>query len=130
MHKTAVLLAALTSFTLGHAQELQLPHIARTPSAPDYSHRCPELLAKGQPVKVTSPQELDIRSCDVSAWDFSGYTLEELTDVLTFDSKTKFPTKEKMPKGFDAKNCWISAKIRGCPYAICTRAALPAKAFP
>lgn len=103
MHKTAVLLAALTAFTLGHAQELQLPHIARTPSAPDYSHWCPELLAKGQPAKVTSPQELDIRSCDVSAWDFSRYTLQELTDVLTFDSKTKFPSKEKMPKGFDAK---------------------------
>ena len=67
----------------------------------DYSFLCAQKFPNGQPAKkVSAPQELNVRSCDMSTWDFSSYTAQELADVLTFDSKTKFPAKDKLPKGF------------------------------
>ena len=80
-----------------------LPYIENSPAPANFSCFCPEILAKGQPEKVVPPAELDVRSCDISAWDFSGYTKDELADVLTFDSKTVLPSKNKLPKGFTCR---------------------------
>jgi len=83
------------------AQELKLPYYSTHPAAdPDYSYFCKKSFPNGQPNKVLSPQELDVRSCDISSWDLTPYTARELADVLTFDSQTKFPPKQKLPKGF------------------------------
>ncbi len=80
--------------------QIHRPIIAGTQPA-DFSWRCQRDFPNGQPKeKVLVPQELDVRSCDVSTWDFSNYTATELADILTFDSKTKFPPKDKLPKGF------------------------------
>ena len=90
-----------------------LPYIENSPAPANFSWFCPEKLAKGQPEKVVPPAELDVRSCDISAWDFSGYTKDELADVLTFDSKTVLPSKNKLPKGFNAKKILKNGKNPG-----------------
>lgn len=107
-------LTAVLSFPLFAAQEpLVLPHIERNPKAADFSWWCPEILQKGQPDKMTAPHTLDVRSCDISAWDFRQYTAQELADILTFDSKTKFPAKNKLPKGFSVKKIFQNGKKPG-----------------
>ena len=96
------------------AQTLQLPQIAASPKPMgNISWLCNELLPKGQPEKVIPPNELDVRTCDISSWDFTAYTAEELADVLTFDSKTKFPPKKKLPKGFAPKKILENGKNPG-----------------
>ena len=80
--------------------QIHRPIIAGTQPA-DYSFFCEKRFPDGQPAqKTVAPKELDVRSCDLSAWDFTNYTADELADVLSFDSKTKFPAKDKLPKGF------------------------------
>lgn len=107
-------LTAVLSLPLFAAQEpLVLPHIERIPKAADFSWICPEILQKGQPDKITAPHTLDVRSCDISAWDFRQYTAQELADILTFDSKTKFPAKNKLPKGFSVKKIFQNGKKPG-----------------
>ena len=107
-------LTAVLSLPLFAAQEpLVLPHIERSPKAADFSWICPEILQKGQPDKITAPHTLDVRSCDISAWDFRQYTAQELADILTFDSKTKFPAKNKLPKGFSVKKIFQNGKKPG-----------------
>ncbi len=70
----------------------------------DFSWHCAQNFPHGQPIsKILSPGELDVRSCDISGWDFTAYTASELADVLTFDSKTRFPPVSKLPKHFSAK---------------------------
>lgn len=107
-------LTAVLALPLFAAQEpLVLPHIERSPKAADFSWICPEILQKGQPDKITAPHTLDVRSCDISAWDFRQYTAQELADILTFDSKTKFPVKNKLPKGFSVKKIFQNGKKPG-----------------
>ena len=107
-------LTAVLSLPLFAAQEpLVLPHTERSPKAADFSWICPEILQKGQPDKITAPHTLDVRSCDISAWDFRQYTAQELADILTFDSKTKFPAKNKLPKGFSVKKIFQNGKKPG-----------------
>ena len=91
---------ALCCLIAACTQQVHRPIIAGTQAA-DYSVLGKERFPNGQPAqKTVPPEELDVRSCDLSAWDFTNYTADELADVLTFDSKTKFPTKDKLPKGF------------------------------
>ena len=44
----------------------------------------------------------DFRSCDLSQMDLSMYP-SNLADYVDFDSKTKWPAKDKMPAGFNPK---------------------------
>lgn len=46
--------------------------------------------------------ETDFRSCDLSRMDLSAYP-SNLADYVDFDSKTKWPAKDKMPAGFNPK---------------------------
>ncbi len=85
--------------------QVRLSPVAGTQPA-DFSWHCEQMFPDGQPKqKIVIPQELDVRSCDISTWDLTDYSADELADVLTFDSKTKFPPADKLPKGF------IPAKI-------------------
>ena len=96
------------------AQTLQLPQIAAYPKPmKNLSWLCNELLSKGQTEKVVPPNELDVRTCDISSLDFTAYTAEELADILTFDTKTKFPPKKKLPKGFSPKKILKNGKNPG-----------------
>lgn len=89
---------------------VRLSPVAGTQPA-DFSWRCQRDFPNGQPQeKVLAPRELDVRSCDISSWDFTAYTAQELADVLTFDSKTQFPPKNKMPKGFYPKRVLENGK--------------------
>lgn len=73
--------------------------------AVDYSGLCPYREQKDLP----SPGELatilagggsvDLRSCDLSQMDLSTYP-SNFADYADFDSKTRWPEKTKMPKGF------------------------------
>ena len=93
--------------------QIHRPVIAGTQAA-DYSFFCEKGFPDGQPAqKTVTPQELDVRSCDLSAWDFTAYSANELADVLTFDSKTKFPPKDKLPKGFNPKQVLENGKNPG-----------------
>ncbi len=92
---------------------VRLSPVAGTQPA-DFSWRCQRDFPNGQPQeKVLAPRELDVRSCDISSWDFTAYTAQELADVLTFDSKTQFPPKNKMPKGFRPKRVLENGKNPG-----------------
>ncbi len=111
-----IILSSLASIlTFGAtAQELKLPYYGARPVAdPDYSYFCKKVLSNGKPDKVLSPQELDVRSCDISSWDLTEYTAQELADVLTFDSQTKFPPKQRLPKGFDPHRILQNGKNPG-----------------
>lgn len=79
----------------------QLPYIERDTKEADLTSPCMYLYPEGQPAKVTAPEELDVRSCDLSNWDFRSYSAMELADVLTFDSKTLFPSSGRLPRNFD-----------------------------
>lgn len=96
------------------AQELKLPWYSTQPPADDFtsSYWCKKLV-RGQPTKVFSPEELDVRSCDISSWNLTQYTAQELADVITFDSKTKFPPRAKLPKGFSPKQILQNGKNPG-----------------
>ena len=85
------------------AGELKLPYYSAHPQAADYSGVYKQFFPNGQPAKIIAPDELDVRSCDISSWDLKEYTVQELADVITFDSKTKFPPEEKLPRGFSPK---------------------------
>ncbi len=95
------------------AHQVRLSPVAGTQPA-DFSWHCEQNFPQGQPSeKTVVPQGLDVRSCDVSAWDFSNYSADELADVLMFDSKTKFPPNNKMPKGFHPKQVLENGKNPG-----------------
>lgn len=83
------------------------------PAPADYTFLLRDEYPDGQPSKVTAPQQMDIRSGDVSAWDLTEYTAEELGDVLTFDSKTRFPSADKLPRGFNARRLLENGKNPG-----------------
>ena len=95
------------------AQELKLPYYNANPGPADFSFSCQREFPNGQPAKVLSPKKLDVRSCDMSAWDLTQYTAQELADVISFDSKTKFPPKKKLPKGFSPKKILQNGKNPG-----------------
>lgn len=111
--KNKIILCWMLCLALPGWSAVTLPYIENSPAPANFSCFCHEILAKGQPEKVVPPAELDVRSCDVSAWDFSGYTKDELADVLTFDSKTVLPSKNKLPKGFNAKKILKNGKNPG-----------------
>lgn len=93
---------------------VQLPFVSRAPHAVDFSFITRKNFPAGQPAaKVTAPGQLDVRSGDLTAWDLSGYTLEELTDVLSFDTKTRFPAADKLPRGFNARQILENGKNPG-----------------
>lgn len=94
-------------------KKIRLPHIERQPAAANFSSNCKEDFPNGQPAKVTAPENLDVRSCDVSSWNFTAYSARELSDVLTFDSKTKLPPREKLPEGFSAADILANGKNPG-----------------
>lgn len=96
------------------AQELKLPYYGARPPTDDFtsSYWCKELV-QGQPAKVFSPGELDVRSCDISLWNLTQYTAQELADVISFDSRTKFPPRTKLPKGFDPHRILQNGKNPG-----------------
>lgn len=49
--------------------------------------------------KRFSAQEIDLRSADLKAFDFSSYS-SGLANYLMFDSKTQWPSADKLPAGF------------------------------
>jgi len=79
---------------------VQIPYIERQPEADDFSDRCNYMYPTGQPEKVYAPDELDVRSCDISSWNLTNYSAQELADVLTFDTQTTFPSRDNLPVGF------------------------------
>lgn len=85
-----------------HAGPVQLPSIERVPEPENLEDRCAYLYPDGrQPAeKIYAPEELDVRSCDLTNWNLKNYTIDELADVLTFDNNTTFPPKDKLPAGF------------------------------
>lgn len=95
------------------AQELKLPHYSANPQAANFSWVCKKRFPNGKPGKIVSPRELDVRSCDISSWDLTDYTAWELADVITFDSRTKFPARRKLPKGFSVKKILKNGKTPG-----------------
>ncbi|MBO4675516.1 MAG: hypothetical protein J5601_05495 [Elusimicrobiaceae bacterium] len=96
------------------AAQIKLPDIAPSAKAADYSFGMEKDFPNGQPKeKVLVPDELDVRSYDLSDWDFSDYTAEELADILRFDEVTKFPPKNKLPKGFNPKKILKNGKNPG-----------------
>lgn len=112
--KKTVLSILIGLFAFGAtAQELKLPYYSANPQAVDYSGFCKERFPDGQPAKVISPGELDVRSCNISSWDLTQYTVQELADVLSFDSRTKFPPRTKLPKGFDPHRILQNGKNPG-----------------
>ena len=91
----------LFSALAAYAGPVQIPYIERQPEPADYAPQCAYMFPAGQPKeKVLAPGELDVRSCDISEWDLRDYTALELADVLTFDDKTVFPPKSKLPARF------------------------------
>lgn len=79
---------------------VQIPYIEREPALDDYSDRCAYMYPAGQPEKVYAPDELDVRSCDISSWNLTNYSAQELADVITFDTQTTFPSRANLPVGF------------------------------
>ncbi len=113
--KKIILTIAFCFATTGFvAAQIKLPDIASSAKAADYSSFMKEDFPNGQPKeKVLVPDELDVRSYDLSDWDFSNYTVEELADILRFDEVTKFPPKNKLPKGFNPKKILKNGKNPG-----------------
>lgn len=108
-----IVLFSLCTFLCACTSAVRVSPVAGTQPA-DFSWSCQRDFPNGQPKeKVLVPHELDVRSCDVSTWDFRNYTATELADILTFDSKTKFPPKNKMPKGFYPKRVLENGKNPG-----------------
>lgn len=101
-----------TGFAQEVPQKLVLPSLDKSPAPANFSLLC-EKLPQKQPAKLLAPAELDVRACDISSWDLRDYTSEELADVLTFDSQTKFPPKAKLPKNFSAKKILKNGKNPG-----------------
>ena len=95
------------------AQPLKLPMYNAHPQTANFSFHCKETFPKGQPSKVVAPQKLDVRSCNISSWDLSSYTADELADVLSFDSKTVFPPAAKLPKDFSPQKLLENGKNPG-----------------
>lgn len=100
MLNKSLLLALLLAVSLFPAWGRQRPYVEITQEA-DLTSPCMYLYPAGQPQKVAAPDELDVRSCDLSNWDFRSYSALELADVLTYDSKTLFPKAEYLPRNFD-----------------------------
>lgn len=99
--KTNWVFACLLSAMAAYAGPVQIPYIERQPEPADYAPQCAYMFPTGQPKeKVLAPEELDVRSCDISQWDLRDYTALELADVLTFDEQTVFPPKSKLPARF------------------------------
>ncbi len=97
--------------SLLQAGPVQLPYIERAPQAENLADRCAYLFPDGQPQeKIYAPDELDVRSCDISSWDLKNYSLDELADVLTYDSNTVFPDRGDLPAGFSPM--WIMRNSR------------------
>ena len=75
-------------------------------SVADYALFCPyreqsDLPAPSQVDAMRfSPQEIDLRSADLTSFDFSSYSAA-FANHLIFDSKTKWPVKSKLAKEFD-----------------------------
>lgn len=86
------------------AASSHVPIIENETKEADFTAPCMYLYPSGQPAKVAAPDELDVRSCDLSEWDFRGYSALELADVLTFDSKTLFPPTSKLPRNFSPEH--------------------------
>ena len=111
--KKSLFISLLTIPTILYAQ-VPLPYIeAQPPAEKTWEYFCKKVLEKGQPQKVFPPQELDVRTCDISSWDFTNYTADELADVLSFDSKTILPPATKLPKNFHPKKILENGKKPG-----------------
>ncbi len=111
--KTQISFVVLGLLLAGCATQTRLSPVAGTQPA-DFSFFYNEQFPNGQPPsKTIVPQKLDVRSCDISTWDFSAYTAQELADVLNFDSKTKFSPQNKLPKGFSPKKILKQAQNPG-----------------
>ena len=96
------------------AAQIKLPYIAPSATPHDYSQYIKRTCPDGQPKeKISIPNGLEVQSGDLSTWDFSDYTVDELADILTFDSLTKFPPKDKLPKGFNPKKILKNGKNPG-----------------
>lgn len=76
------------------------------PQAVDYSPMCKyrsqDMLPAPEQVEQLGKTGggLDLRSCNLSKMDLSAYPAN-LADYADFDSKTRWPGKSKMPKGFN-----------------------------
>lgn len=81
---------------------LQLPFISRRP-APYLSGLRGGILKPEQktPHQNVKEMSLVINSQDISDWDLTAYTADELKTGCYFDSLTIFPPTDKMPKGFE-----------------------------
>ena len=107
MKKVGLLTVLLLTSSI-YARELPLSNIAVKPQAADYSRICvyqnqQDLPSLEQLLKPSQDNwNIDFRSCDLSQMDLSMYP-SNLADYVDFDSKTKWPTKKKMPTGFNPK---------------------------
>lgn len=115
LFKSAILLSSCCLFVgcFSSGRGLKLSPKSANPQTADFSWHCKESFPNGEPVKVISPDELDVRSCDISSWDLTQYTAQELADVISFDRKTKFPPRSKLPKNFSAKKILKNGKNPG-----------------
>ena len=82
--------------------DLKLPYISRRPAAHLFRMQGrrlkPEQTTKHQDVKQMS---LVVNSQDISDWDLTAYSANELKTGCYFDSRTIFPPADKMPEGFN-----------------------------
>lgn len=95
-----IILFVLTACTAPKAlPELPPPSIARHPEPVDYSRYFRKLSSvPTYNPESSDPFQYDYRSSDIANLDFSG-SLDVLNDS-NFDSKTKWPSSDKLPAGF------------------------------
>lgn len=105
MRKKVYLLVLLLCGCAGAQQaEIRVPDVV--PEAVDYAWICKYKEQKTLPsaeelVKLFAEnRNADFRSCDLSQMDLSMYP-SNLADYVDFDSKTRWPEADKMPKGFE-----------------------------
>lgn len=105
MRKKVYLLVLLLCGCAGAQQaEIRVPDVV--PEAVDYAWICKYKEQKTLPsaeelVKLFAEnRNADFRSCDLSQMDLSMYPSNS-ADYVDFDSKTRWPEADKMPKGFE-----------------------------
>lgn len=108
MKKYSIVMLLMLAALVTYAGSLKLPKIdVKTPAA-NYARMCEYKVQADLPSveKLIAPSfkdwNADFRSCDLSQMDLSMYP-SNLADYIDYDSKTKWPAKDKMPVGFNPK---------------------------
>ncbi len=106
-----LVLLSLWLAACGALPELPAAQIARHPAPEDFtSYNVHASMPKYDP-NSTDPFQVDLRSSDLTKLDLSKSTEDLL--YADFDSKTKWPSSDKMPAGFDRQKIMEMAKNPG-----------------